>query len=133
MDLISRLDHQRGLSLTARECLRALEGEFAVQGFDMTIRKRGHFGDVLRWSRDGKPWFDALPAQHWVLFYLHKVASRAHGLDYSTICGQLPHAVERRDLVVKVRLHDRGQALVMAALSNDAVAGSRRRAPVRYS
>lgn len=121
MDLISQLDNRRGLSETSRRCLRELGDEIAMPPFKMIIWKRGHFGDVLRWNRDQKPWFDALPAQDWVLFYLHKTASHTTGLDYATIREQLPHAVERRDLIVKIRLHDRLETMTIAALVNDAV------------
>lgn len=120
VDVISELEMRRGLTQTAKQCLCVLRDETSALPFELTIQKRGHFGDVLRWSHDGKLWFDALPAQHWVLFYLNKRALSVPGLSYFSICDCLPHAVERQDLVVNVRLHDKGEALTMAELIKDA-------------
>ncbi|MFB9150733.1 hypothetical protein [Roseovarius ramblicola] len=119
-DLISELDMRRGLTDTGRQCLRVLRDETSVLPFDLKIQKRGHFGDVLRWTCNGKLWFDALPAKQWVLFYLNKRALSEPGLSYSSVSARLPHAVERRDLIVNVRLHDKSEASTMAALIRDA-------------
>lgn len=118
MNLIERLDARRGLTDTARGCLRTLLAGLAAAPFEPRIVTRGHFGDVLRWERDGRLWFDALPAREWVLFYFGKTALRTPGLDYATVSGEFPEAVERRDLVVKVRLHDQAEAGAMATFIN---------------
>ncbi|MCZ7676067.1 MAG: hypothetical protein M5U35_09615 [Roseovarius sp.] len=86
----------------------------------------------MRWERDGRLWFDALPAREWVLFYFGKTALRTPGLDYATVSGEFPEAVERRDLVVKVRLHDQAEAGAMATFINANLGALQLLQPIRF-
>jgi hypothetical protein len=80
------------------------------------VKPRVHLGRVGRRTRDGRLWFDALPASARVLFHVSRTATRLPGLGYDSIRARLPQANRRGDLVVSVRLHDPAQASTVAGI-----------------
>lgn len=115
---------ERAVDAEVRASLQLIEDRLAGTCLDTEIKKRGHFGYVLRASL-GKVYFDALPAKHWVKFYFSQAANRLPGLGWDSLRHNFADAEQRpKDLVVSIRLRHRHEAATLCAMIEAAVSGN---------
>ena len=76
-------------------------------GCSARIKKRGHFGFVLRMSAGDAFLFDLLPAQRWVKVYFSSHANKIDAFAFPVLLGGFPEAIERpRDGVVSINFSE---------------------------
>ena len=113
--------HGKTLGSDASLCLESLKTGLVGIGLILDIKKRGHLGNVHRFHSADTIWFDALPAKAWILFYFSASASRVAGLGFAQVKIAFASAIERKDMIVKVRLHDEKEAKIMVELIRSAL------------
>lgn len=97
----------RNSSTNTKSVLDTLMSQLSGCGCTLLVKKRGHFGNVIRFYFHDEFLFDALPARDWIKFYFSARASRLAPFHWPRVKQNFPDAEQRpKDLVVSIRLRD---------------------------